>query len=174
MDKIRTKESKKVRFLPRTSDSSVEGKSKKSTLKYIGDCCIQFGKGNIYPLILKKKDHYAQEALTHKVKYVRLIRKTIRRKRRYFAQLILEGTPPKTKHLKYGKRDQRVGLDEGTSTIAIVTQNEVSLIFCTAEDLKHIDRDLCIRNYQKFKRLHDQEVERLRKENKKALRWYIA
>lgn len=48
------------------------------------------------------------------------------------------------------------------------------LVFCTAEDLKHIDRDLCIRNYQKFKRLHDQEVERLRKENKKALRWYIA
>ena len=368
VDGIRTKESKKVRFLQRTSDSSVEGKSGKSTLKYIGDCCIQFGKGNIYPLVIKKKDHYAQEALTHKVKYVRLIRKTIRRKRRYFAQLILEGTPPKTKHLKYGKRDQRVGLDEGTSTIAIVTQNEVSLkelapevttdekelrrlnraidrskramnpdnyhedgtvkkgrhqwikskhclilearrkelyrraaqkrqrshnqlanhivslgtdvrveemrmkalakrsskttknkkngrirskkrygkvisnrapatliatidrklryigfsiqkvdtakvrasqydhisntykkkqlsdrwhifpdgtrvqrdmysgflVFCTAEDLKHIDRDLCIRNYQKFKRLHDQEVERLRKENKKALRWYIA
>lgn len=49
-----------------------------------------------------------------------------------------------------------------------------NLVFCTAEDLKHIDRDLCIRNYQKFKRLHDQEVERLRKENKKALRWYIA
>lgn len=48
------------------------------------------------------------------------------------------------------------------------------LVFCTAEDLKHIDRDLCIRNYQKFKQLHDQEVERLRKENKKALRWYIA
>lgn len=128
VDKIRTKESKKVRFLPKTSDSSVEGKSKKSTLKYIGDCCIQFGKGNIYPLILKKKDLYAQEALTHRVKYVRIVRRTIRGKRRYFAQLVMDGIPPKTKHLDYGKKGQRVGLDEGTSTIAIVSKEEVSLL----------------------------------------------
>lgn len=51
--------SQKVIFLPRTSDSSVEGKSHKSTLKYIGDAYIQFGKGNQYPLIIKKKDDYA-------------------------------------------------------------------------------------------------------------------
>ena len=59
VDKIRKGVSARVTFLPRTADTSVEGKSAKSTLKYIGDCCIQFGKGNIYPLILKKDDSYA-------------------------------------------------------------------------------------------------------------------
>ena len=127
VDRIRTGLSKKVKFLPRKADSSVEGKSSRSTLKYAGDCCIQFGKGNLYPLILKKKDSYAQQALTNKVKYVRLLRKTIRGKRRYFAQLIMDGIPPKTKSLKYGDHNSRVGLDEGTSTIAIASQKEVSL-----------------------------------------------
>lgn len=127
VDKIRKGESRRVIFYPKTSDSSVEGKSHKSTLKYIGDCCIQFGDGNVYPLILKKNDTYAAEALTHKVKYVRLVRKTIRGKRRYFAQLIMDGIPPKTKNLQYGRKNSRVGLDEGTSTIAVVSKKEVSL-----------------------------------------------
>lgn len=128
VDKVRTGSSKKVTFQPRSSDTSVEGKSARSTLKYAGDCCIQFGKGNLYPLILKKNDTYAQEALTHKVKYVRLLRKTIRGRRRYFAQLVLDGIPPKTKNLRHGRRNSRVGLDEGTTTIAIASQKEVSLV----------------------------------------------
>ena len=119
--------SKKVNFLPRTSDSSIEGKSHKSTLKYIGDVCIQFGKGNQYPLIIKKNDVYAIEALKHQVKYVRLVRRTIRGKQRYFAQLIMEGIPPKTKNLHYGHKNSRVGLDEGVSTIAVVSKKKVML-----------------------------------------------
>lgn len=125
VERVRAGKSKKLRFLPRTSDTSVEGKSAKSTLKYAGDCCIQFGKGCLYPLVVKKNDRYAQEALSHKVKYVRLLRKTIRGKRRYFAQLILDGIPPRTKSLGYGSG--RVGLDEGISTIAVVSEGEVSL-----------------------------------------------
>ena len=119
--------SQKANFLPRTSDSSVEGKSHKSTLKYIGDACIQFGKGNQYPLIIKKNDNYAIEALKHKVKYVRLVRRTIRGKQRYFAQLVLDGIPPKTKNLNYGRKNSRVGLDEGVSTIAVVSKKKVML-----------------------------------------------
>lgn len=143
VDKIRTGQSKRGRFLPKTSDTSVEGKSEKSTLKYAGDCCIQFGKGNIYPLIIKKNDTYAQEALTHRVKYVRLVRKTIRGKRRYFAQLIMDGIPPKTKNLKYGRRNSHVGIDEGTTTVAVVSNKEVSLTELapgTASDEKTLRR----------------------------------
>ena len=143
VDKVRTGKSKKVNFMPRTSDTSVEGKSAKSTLKYVGDCCIQFGKGNIYPLIIKKNDTYAQEALTHEVKYVRLIRKTIRGKRRYFAQLVMDGIPPKTKNLSYGRKNSRVGLDEGTTTIAVVSGKEASLVELapdTVSDEKEIRR----------------------------------
>lgn len=127
VEKVRKGESRKVTFLPRTSDTSVEGKSEKSTLKYAGDCCIQFGKGNLYPLIIKKNDVYAQEALKRKVKYVRLVRRTIRGKQRYFAQLVMDGIPPKTKNLRYGRKNSRVGLDLGTSTVAVCSKKEVSL-----------------------------------------------
>ena len=128
VDKIRTHESKKITYKPRTADTSVEGKSSKSTLKYIGDWCIQFGRGNVYPLIVKKNDAYALKALKHKVKYVRLLRKTIRGEHRYYAQLVLDGIPPRTKNLKYGRSDSRVGLDEGTTTLAIASNKEVSLV----------------------------------------------
>ena len=127
VEKILYGKSKKVIFLPRTSDSSVEGKSNKSTLKYIGDACIQFGKENQYPLVIKKKDAYAIEALKHPVKYVRLVRRTIRGRQRYFAQLIMDGIPPKAKNLNYGCENSRVGLDEGVSTIAVVSEKKVML-----------------------------------------------
>lgn len=129
VENIRTGNAKKVRFLPKNSDSSVEGKSYKSTLKYIGNCCIQFGRGNVYPLIVKKKDRYAMEVLKYddRIKFVRLVRRTIRGKQRYFVQLVMEGIPPKTKNLSYGRKNSHVGLDLGTSTVAIVSHSEVSL-----------------------------------------------
>ena len=127
VEKLRRGESRKVRFHHWYDDISVEGKSSKSTLKYNGNLTIQFGRGNVYPLVLKKKDDYAAEALTHTVKYVRLVRRAIRGKARYFAQLVMEGLPPKTKNLQYGKPDARVGLDEGTTTVAVVSRSEASL-----------------------------------------------
>lgn len=127
VDKIRAGGASHVRFRSRDDDMAIEGKSAKSTLKYIGRGCIRFGRGNVYPLIVKKNDHYAEEALTHRIKYVRLVRKTIRGKQRYYAQLVMEGIPPKTKNLSYGKASSVVGLDEGTTTIAVVSDTEVSL-----------------------------------------------
>ena len=127
VEQFRTGKAKKVHYKHWYDDTSIEGKSSKSSLKYAGNRCIQFGKGNLYPLIVKKDDKYAEEALTHKVKYVRLVRRTVRGKRRYFAQLVLEGIPPKTKNLRYGRKDSHVGLDEGVSTLAVASRKEVSL-----------------------------------------------
>ena len=128
VDRILRGNAKRVRFMRGDDDITLEGKSGRSTLKYIGGCMIQFGSGNIYPLILKKNDRYAQAALQNRVKYVRLVRRTIRGKKRYFAQLILEGVPPRTKNLIYGKKDCRVGIDLGVSTAAIVSRKDVSLV----------------------------------------------
>lgn len=124
---VLTGKAKKVRYHRRGEDASIDGKSAKSTFKYKGDRCIQCGRGNLYPLIVKKGDTYAEEALTHDVKYIRVIRRTIRGKRRYFAQLILAGIPPRTKNLRYGRKNSKVGLDEGVSTLAVVSSKEVSL-----------------------------------------------
>ena len=56
---------------------------------------------------------------------MRLIRKTIRGKTRYFVQLILRGIPPK-KH-EYGPDTVVTGLDVGISTVAEVSINHVEL-----------------------------------------------
>ena len=128
IEKVRKGEAKKVHFHHWYDDAAIEGKSYNSMIKYCGNYCIQMGKGNRFPLILKRKDGYAREALDHRIKYVRVVRKTIRGRKRYFAQIVLEGIPPRKKTLQYGACDSKIGLDEGTSTIAIVSQTEVSLL----------------------------------------------
>lgn len=141
VDNIRTGKSKKVSFQSRGADTSVEGKTAATGIAYIGDACIRIPGKRIYPLIVKRNDTYAQEALKHKVKYVRLVRKTIRGKQRYFAQLVMEGVPPRKKTLRYGSG--RVGIDEGTTTIAIASDTEVSieeLAPGTAADEKELRR----------------------------------
>lgn len=125
--KVLSGQAKQVTFHPYDQDTSIEGKSSRSTIKYAGHQCIQVGKGKVYPLIVKKNDTYAKEALTRKVKYVRILKKTIRGRVRYYAQLVLEGIPPKTKNLSYGRKNARVGLDEGVSTLAVASDKEVSL-----------------------------------------------
>ena len=124
VEKMRSGYAGKVRFHKADDNIAIEGKSKKSALKYAGDLCIQFGRGNIFPLKVKKNDHYAYEALKNRVKYVRVVRKVIRGKYEYFAQLVMEGVPPQ-KH-PYGE-DKPVGLDEGVSTIAVSSRDEVRL-----------------------------------------------
>ena len=68
---------------------------------------------------VRKSDLYLQEALTRRVKYCRIVRKSFKTKDKYFLQLVLEGTPPQ----KYKLGKGICGLDEGTSTVAYYTKN---------------------------------------------------
>ena len=61
-----------------------------------------------------------------KVKYVRIYPNYIRNKKRWFVQLIFKGTPP-SKNRQYGDNFKVQGIDIGTSTIAVVSSNEVKL-----------------------------------------------
>ena len=80
------------------------------------------------PVILKPKDEYAHLALQDPIKYCKLLKKQIRGKNRYFVQFALEGFPPKKRNHKYSEdQNARVGLDIGTSTIAIASEKEVKL-----------------------------------------------
>lgn len=87
---------------------------------------IRFSKGKlvwnglcIQPQI-RRGDIYAREALTHRVKYCRILRKPMGTSLHFYLQLVLEGIPPK-KHdfLESG----RVGVDQGTSTEAVVSEH---------------------------------------------------
>ena len=118
----------RVCFVSMGDDITIEGKSSKSTLKYKGDWEIQFGRKHVFSLVKPrnvKKLAYAKEALSHRVKYSRLCRRTIRGRMRYFAQFVLEGIPPE-KNRVYGDHVP-VGIDEGISTVAVSSGDHVKL-----------------------------------------------
>ena len=125
VEKIRFHQADSVRHHSRYDDTSVEGKSKNSALNYRKGL-LYIGKTHRYEIIIKPDDAYAQEAIrNNRLKYVRLLRETIRGKTRYFVQLVLRGTPPR-KH-EYGSETVVTGLDVGVSTVAEVSINHVEL-----------------------------------------------
>ena len=127
IEKLRYHQADKVNFKSKFDSFSLEGKSSTSKLHYCNDnLSICYGKYK-YKLKIKRNDIYAQLALLDKVKYVRIYSKTIRGKRRWFVQLILKGTPP-GKNRQYGNSSKVQGIDIGTSTIAVVSNDKTKLM----------------------------------------------
>ncbi|MEF3329168.1 hypothetical protein [Oceanobacillus oncorhynchi] len=127
VERVHYRKANKVMFKGREVTISIEGKSDTSALKRVGDS-VQFGKEHVFPMIVKKKDTYAEEALLDRTKYVRLLAREIRGKTRYFIQLVQDGYPPVKleRKVSYDKK-KRVGLDKGVSTFAIVSEDKVQL-----------------------------------------------
>ena len=86
-------EGKKVRFHNVDSLGSIEGKSNKTGIVY-DDTTLKWTQLEFKVKMPKEKDIYAQEMLMNRICFVRIVRKEIRGKVRYFAQLVLEGLPP--------------------------------------------------------------------------------
>ncbi|PAE87660.1 transposase [Shouchella clausii] len=138
VEKLHYGKAKKVHFKSVHDDISVENDSNDYGLRY-KDGCITWGnkptKKNpkpknwlCMPIEPKPKDEYAQLALLDKTKYVRILKREIRGKTRYFVQLIQEGYPPTKQNRKISNDEtKRVGLDIGTSTIAIASKDKVEL-----------------------------------------------
>lgn len=104
---------------------SIEGRTNKDTLRFIGNKIKWFDLE--IPVRIDKNNSYIMEALESRTKFVRLITETIRGKKRYFIELVQEGIPPK-KNRHYGALKSTVGLDIGPSTIAIVSDDYVDLV----------------------------------------------
>ncbi|WML43460.1 transposase [Neobacillus sp. PS3-40] len=128
VEKVMYGNGKKVRFCSVGQFFSLEEKTNKTGFRYFPKNKRMEWLGLIMPVILKNHDEYAHIALQDKIKYCRLVKKVIRGKNRYFVQFALEGFPPKKRNQNYSKDEfARVGLDIGTSTLAIASENEVKL-----------------------------------------------
>ena len=141
VEKYHYGKAKKVFFKSFKDDMSVENKSNKTGLR-LKDLKIIWGNLSI-SFKVKKNDKYAQLALLDKTKYVRVLKCEIRGKERFFVQLIQEGLPPK-KH-QTSTIENRIGIDIGTSTIAVVSDNKVYMkeladIKTPCKKLRRIDR----------------------------------
>ena len=81
----------------------------------------------------KAFSEYQQKSLTRaeKIKYVQIVRKTIRGKRIYYLQIVCEGYPL----AKTTKGDDVVGIDPGVSTVAYASKDNVELVDLVPENV---------------------------------------
>ena len=108
---------KSIRFQRLDSLMSLEGKNNVSGIRF-KDGRLHWNGLVIQPQF-RKGDTYAREALTHKVKYCRMVRKAMGVSYHWYLQLVLEGYPP----VKHTVIDGRVGIDQGTSSEAVFSEN---------------------------------------------------
>lgn len=138
VEKLHFGKARKVHFKTFDDNLSIENKSNNTGLRYADGKILWGDKPTkkrpnpknwlCMPIAPKANDEYAHLALMDQTKYVRILKREIRGKVRYFVQLIQEGYPPTKRNRKVASDEtKRVGIDIGTSTIAVSSENTVEL-----------------------------------------------
>ena len=138
VEKLHFGKAKKVHFKTFDDDISIENKSNNTGLRYADGKILWGDKPTkkrpnpknwlCMPIAPKANDEYAHLALLDKTKYVRILKRVVRGKDRYFVQLIQEGYAPTKRNRKVANdANKRVGIDIGSSTIAISSDHIVEL-----------------------------------------------
>lgn len=148
-------EAKQVKFKAFGDFYSVREKGNITGFRYFEDRNVIEWLGLTMPVIIKRNDEYASKCFLDKLKFCRLVKKVIRCKNRYFVQMTFEGIPPQKNRKVSTDENSRVGLDIGTSTLAIASEKEVKILEL-AEDI-NID--------EKLKRLLQRKLDRKRRAN---------
>jgi len=156
IDKLKFKVAKKISFIRYGEMFSFESSDNKQGVRF-RDSIVEFNKLKL-PAIIKKKDIYVNMALQNRVKYCRIKREIIKGKYHYYVQLVLEGIPPikinkDTGEIRNYINDGKVGLDIGTQSLAICSDNEVKLLELAPE----------INNIEKEKRILQRKMDRSRR-----------
>ena len=123
-EKLKYGKAKKVHFKSYGDFYSVREKGNITGLRFFNEGCYISWLGMKIPVIIKRNDKYVQNCFLNKLLYCRLLKKIINGNSKYYVQIAFEGIPPK-KH-KIGQENE-VGIDIGTSTVAIVSNKKVKL-----------------------------------------------
>ena len=116
-------QAKRVRFKGQNQLDSLEGKSKRSPMKWRNEAFAWKGL-TLRPLI-ERNDPIILHGLSSPVKYVRLVRRKLNGKHRFYVQLLNEGRPFQKPKNTAGS--EIVGLDIGPSTLAVVGDSQAFL-----------------------------------------------
>ncbi|MEH7115698.1 transposase [Neobacillus niacini] len=163
---------KKVVFVKRGEMDSFEGKNNHTGWRFKEEKVIS--KDRVFGLKVKEMDMYLKETFHllnsqqtfqyknkeeetvtdfYRVKFVRILKRIVRGIVRYYAQLVCAGYPPvkrdrKTGQVKYPLGKGPVGIDIGTSSIAVSSTTKV-LLKNLAENIKkveHVQREIRLYN----------------------------
>ena len=135
---------RRMRFKGRHQLDTVEGKTNTSGLRWRGDH-VEW-KGLVLPALVDPRDLVQAHGLACPVKYVRLVRRKLGERNRFYAQLVCQGVPLQKPQHQLGTGI--VGLDLGPSAIAVVAEQAALLqAFCPevapdAKALRRLDRQL--------------------------------
>ena len=135
---------RRVRFKGRHQLDTVEGKTNTSGIRWRADR-VEWN-GLVLPARLDQHDRVQAHGLSCPVKYVRLVRRKLGERNRFYAQLVCQGTPYQKPQHHLGSGI--VGLDLGPSAIAVVAEQQALLQpFCPevapdAQALRRLDRQL--------------------------------
>jgi len=146
----------KIKYKSYGELNSIEGKNNKQSIIFRNNTLL-YNRLKI-PVIINKNDIYAYMALKNRIKYCRIKREIIKGKYHYYIQLALEGIPllkiyKETGEIKHIINDGEVGLDIGTQTLAICSENEVKLLELAPE----------VNNIEKEKRVLQRKMDRSRR-----------
>ena len=133
-----------IKYKKKNTINSLEGSSNYNGIVFDGVNVSYLDM--IIPVIIPNDD-YTKESLKRKVCYCRILRKPGKRGYHYYVQLVLDGSAP-TKERK--STVGRVGIDIGTSTIAIVSDYNASI--------DELSKD--IKDYGKEIKLINRKIER--------------
>ena len=128
--KIQYGKAKKVRF-KKKGEISLEGKNNRTG--FIFDIrTMKLKLGQKLSCSLKPLDKKQRNCFKNRIKFCRILKRYIRGTRRYFLQIVFEGMPETDFQIRKGE----VGLDIGTSTVAICSDEEVSLLKLSETELE--------------------------------------
>ena len=111
--------------------NSLEGNTNTRGIRFREDTILW--NGLKIPVAIDYNNYYENQALKSEIAYCRIVRKFIRKKYKYYVQIIFKGTPPikvdnGTGEVKHYIGEGDVGVDIGTSTIAYSSATDVKIL----------------------------------------------
>lgn len=111
--------------------NSLEGITNTQGIRFRDDMLLW--NGLRIPVVIDYNNYYENQALKSEIAYCRIVRKFVRKKNKYYVQIVFKGTPPikvdnETGEVKHYIGEGDVGIDIGTSTIAYSSSTDVKIL----------------------------------------------
>lgn len=121
----------KIHYKKYNSYNSLEGNTNKQGIRF-KDNMILWNELKI-SVVINYDNYYENQAIQSEIVYCRIIRKFVRKKNKYYVQIVFKGTPPikvdnETGEVKHYIGEGDVGIDIGTSTIAYSSSTDVKIL----------------------------------------------